>query len=63
MYDLIEKSFGDYESMREHYLKAVGVTSDHFKRGHRAESQMDFQRSAGWVWLLYDSVGDKLVVK
>lgn len=41
LYDLIEKSFGDYERMRELYLETVGVASDFFKRGERAESKLN----------------------
>lgn len=49
--------------MREHYLLSVGVSSDHFKRGQRAESKLDTDKTTGWIWVLYDSVEDKLVVK
>jgi superoxide dismutase len=63
LYELIEKSFGDYERMREHYLESVGVSSDFFQRGQRAESKLHYEKTSGWIWVLYDSVEDKLVIK
>lgn len=48
--------------MREHYLESVGVASDYFKKGERSENKNN-EKTNGWIWVLYDSVNDKLIVK
>lgn len=68
LYELIQESFGDYERMRETYMKEAGVKFGHFDRGNftkefRNETQTLNPKSSGWLWLLYDQDADKLEIR
>ena len=62
IYKIIQDSFGDYELMRETYIKEIGCESGKYKRGSREEALND-QKMHGWVWVLYNSVTNKFEIK